>query len=133
MKNQEFTAEQEIKTRFSDVEGIDAAKDELEEIVDFLKQPERYYGSGAKIPRGALLAGKPGTGKTLLARAIAGESNVPFIQCSAANFVEMFVGVGAKRSETFLKSLVRINRASSSSMRSMRWVSSEVRWYASER
>ena len=66
-------------------------------IVDFLKQPDRYFGSGAKIPRGALLAGKPGTGKTLLARAIAGESNVPFIQCSASNFVEMFVGVGAKR------------------------------------
>src|SRR5210317_825181 len=97
LKNQDFTAETEIKTRFSDVEGIDAAKDELEEIVDFLKQPERYFGSGAKIPRGALLTGKPGTGKTLLARAIAGESNVPFIQCSAANFVEMFVGVGAKR------------------------------------
>src|SRR5210317_1308708 len=97
LKTQEFVAEQEIKTRFSDVEGIDAAKDELEEIVDSLKQPERYFGSGARIPRGALLAGKPGTGKTLLARAIAGESNVPFIQCSAANFVEMFVGVGAKR------------------------------------
>ena len=97
LKNQDFNAEKEITTRFSDVEGIDAAKDELEEIVDFLKQPERYFGSGAKIPRGALLAGKPGTGKTLLARAIAGESNVPFIQCSAANFVEMFVGVGAKR------------------------------------
>src|SRR5210317_1741565 len=97
IKNQEFIAETEIKTRFSDVEGIDAAKDELEEIVDFLKQPERYFGSGAKIPRGALLTGKPGTGKTLLARAIAGESNVPFIQCSAANFIEMFVGVGAKR------------------------------------
>ena len=97
LKNQEFKVEEEIETRFSDVEGIDAAKDELEEIVDFLKQPERYFGSGAKIPRGALLAGKPGTGKTLLARAIAGESNVPFIQCSAANFVEMFVGVGAKR------------------------------------
>src|SRR5210317_48015 len=97
IKNQDFTAETEIKTRFSDVEGIDAAKDELEEIVDFLKQPERYFGSGAKIPRGALLAGAPGTGTTILARAIAGESNVPFIQCSAANFVEMFVGVGAKR------------------------------------
>jgi cell division protease FtsH len=97
LKNKEFKVEEEIETRFSDVEGIDAAKDELEEIVDFLKQPERYFGSGAKIPRGALLAGKPGTGKTLLARAIAGESNVPFIQCSAANFVEMFVGVGAKR------------------------------------
>ena len=97
LKNQEFKVEEDIETRFSDVEGIDAAKDELEEIVDFLKQPERYFGSGAKIPRGALLAGKPGTGKTLLARAIAGESNVPFIQCSAVNFVEMFVGVGAKR------------------------------------
>jgi cell division protease FtsH len=97
IKSTEFKTEEDIETRFSDVEGIDAAKDELEEIVDFLKQPERYFGSGARIPRGALLAGKPGTGKTLLARAIAGESNVPFIQCSAANFVEMFVGVGAKR------------------------------------
>src|SRR6056300_1021641 len=97
IKNQEFDMDQEVDTRFSDVEGIDAAKDELEEIVDFLKQPEKYFGSGPKIPRGALLTGKPGTGKTLLARAIAGESNVPFIQCSAANFVEMFVGVGAKR------------------------------------
>lgn len=97
LKSQEFKMEQDVDTRFTDVEGIDAAKDELEEIVDFLKQPERYFGSGAKIPRGALLTGKPGTGKTLLARAIAGESNVPFIQCSAANFVEMFVGVGAKR------------------------------------
>ena len=96
-KSTEFTMDQEVDTRFTDVEGIDSAKEELEEIVDFLKKPERYYGSGAKIPRGALLAGAPGTGKTLLARAIAGESNVPFIQCSAANFVEMFVGVGAKR------------------------------------
>jgi cell division protease FtsH len=97
MKSSEFKMDQEVDTRFKDVEGIDSAKDELEEIVDFLKNPERYFGSGAKIPRGALLAGEPGTGKTLLARAIAGESNVPFIQCSAANFVEMFVGVGAKR------------------------------------
>jgi cell division protease FtsH len=97
IKSTEFTMEQEVTTRFTDVEGIDSAKEELEEIVDFLKKPERYFGSGAKIPRGALLTGAPGTGKTLLARAIAGESNVPFIQCSAANFVEMFVGVGAKR------------------------------------
>jgi cell division protease FtsH len=97
IKSTEFTMDQEVTTRFTDVEGIDSAKEELEEIVDFLKTPERYFGSGAKIPRGALLAGAPGTGKTLLARAIAGESNVPFIQCSAANFVEMFVGVGAKR------------------------------------
>ena len=97
IKSTEFTMDQEVETRFTDVEGIDSAKDELEEIVDFLKNPERYFGSGARIPRGALLAGSPGTGKTLLARAIAGESNVPFIQCSAASFVEMFVGVGAKR------------------------------------
>ena len=97
IKSTDFSMEQEVTTRFTDVEGIDSAKEELEEIVDFLKTPERYYGSGARIPRGALLAGEPGTGKTLLARAIAGESNVPFIQCSAANFVEMFVGVGAKR------------------------------------
>jgi cell division protease FtsH len=97
LKSAEFDMEQAIETRFTDVEGIDSAKYELEEIVDFLKNPERYLGSGAKIPRGALLSGSPGTGKTLLARAIAGESSVPFIQCSAASFVEMFVGVGAKR------------------------------------
>jgi cell division protease FtsH len=97
MKSAEFNMEQEVTTLFKDVEGIDTAKDELEEIVDFLKTPEKYFGSGARIPRGALLAGEPGTGKTLLARAIAGESSVPFIQCSAANFIEMFVGVGAKR------------------------------------
>jgi cell division protease FtsH len=97
LKTKEFIMEDNVSTRFTDVEGIDNAKDELEEIVDFLKNPNRYLGSGAKIPRGALLAGKPGTGKTLLARAIAGESSVPFIQCSAANFIEMFVGVGAKR------------------------------------
>ena len=97
LKSADFDMEQSIETRFTDVEGIDSAKYELEEIVDFLKNPERYLGSGAKIPRGALLSGSPGTGKTLLARAIAGESSVPFIQCSAARFVEMFVGVGAKR------------------------------------
>lgn len=97
MKNKEFIAEESITTRFTDVEGIDTAKEELEEIVDFLRNPERYFGSGAKIPRGALLAGQPGTGKTLLARAVAGESSVPFIQCSGASFIEMFVGVGAMR------------------------------------
>jgi len=96
MKN-DIDVESQIKTRFEDVQGIDSAKDELEEIVDFLKQPEKYFGTGAKIPKGALLTGKPGTGKTLLARAIAGESSVPFIQCSGSSFVEMFVGVGAKR------------------------------------
>ena len=96
-KGSEFEMENEINTRFGDVEGIDNAKEELEELVDFLKFPEKYNGTGARIPKGALLSGAPGTGKTLLARAIAGESNVPFIQCSASSFVEMFVGVGAKR------------------------------------
>ncbi len=96
MKN-DIDVEKQIQTRFEDVQGIDSAKDELEEIVDFLREPEKFFGTGARIPRGALLTGKPGTGKTLLARAIAGESSVPFIQCSGSSFVEMFVGVGAKR------------------------------------
>ena len=89
--------EMDVKTRFADVEGIDAARQELEEIVDFLKNPDKYAVMGAKIPRGCLLTGAPGCGKTLLAKAIAGESDVPFISCSGSSFVEMFVGVGAKR------------------------------------
>jgi cell division protease FtsH len=96
-RNTDFDMDREITTRFEDVEGIDNAKDELAELVDFLKNPGKYAGTGARIPKGALLSGAPGTGKTLLARAIAGESSVPFIQCSASSFVEMFVGVGAKR------------------------------------
>ena len=97
MKDNELDVENEIMTRFDDVQGIDSAKDELQEIVGFLRDPTQYAINGAKIPKGALLTGKPGTGKTLLARAIAGESSVPFIQCSGSSFVEMFVGVGAKR------------------------------------
>ncbi len=97
MGKSDIEIESKILTRFEDVQGIDNAKDELEEIVDFLRKPEKYFGTGAKIPKGALLTGAPGTGKTLLARAIAGESSVPFIQCSGSSFVEMFVGVGAKR------------------------------------
>ena len=97
MGEKEMEIESQITTRFDDVQGIDNAKDELQEIVGFLRDPTQYIVSGAKIPKGALLMGKPGTGKTLLARAIAGESSVPFIQCSGSAFVEMFVGVGAKR------------------------------------
>jgi len=97
MGEKPLDVENEITTRFDDVQGIDNAKDELQEIVGFLRDPTQYIVSGAKIPKGALLTGKPGTGKTLLARAIAGESSVPFIQCSGSSFVEMFVGVGAKR------------------------------------
>lgn len=82
---------------FKDVAGLKEAKQELEEVVDFLKSPKKYLDMGAKIPRGVLLMGPPGTGKTLLARAVAGEANVPFFHISASEFVEMFVGVGAAR------------------------------------
>jgi cell division protease FtsH len=82
---------------FEDVAGIDEAKEELTEIVDFLKTPDKYLKLGARIPRGVLLSGQPGTGKTLLARAVAGEAGVPFFQMSASEFVEMIVGVGASR------------------------------------
>ncbi|MBB6696861.1 ATP-dependent zinc metalloprotease FtsH [Clostridium algidicarnis] len=85
------------KVTFNDVAGADEEKEELEEIVDFLKQPKRYLELGARIPKGVLLIGPPGTGKTLLARAIAGESGVPFFSISGSDFVEMFVGVGASR------------------------------------
>ncbi len=85
------------KVTFNDVAGIDEAKEEVEEIIDFLKDPRKFKRLGGKIPRGALLIGPPGTGKTLLARAIAGEANVPFFTISGSDFVEMFVGVGASR------------------------------------
>ena len=82
---------------FSDVAGVEEAKEELQEIVEFLKFPERFLTLGARIPKGVLLMGPPGTGKTLLARAVAGEAGVPFFSISGSEFVEMFVGVGASR------------------------------------
>ena len=85
------------KVVFSDIAGNDAAKQDLEEVVDFLKHPKKYEALGAKIPKGVLLVGSPGTGKTMLARAVAGEANVPFFSISGSEFVEMFVGVGASR------------------------------------
>ena len=85
------------KTTFKDVAGVDEAKEELQEIIEFLKEPQKFSSLGGKIPKGVLLIGPPGTGKTLLARAIAGEANVPFFSISGSDFVEMFVGVGASR------------------------------------
>ncbi len=96
-------AEGDIKTRFADVAGVDEAKAELVEVVDFLKNPQKYTDIGGKIPKGVLLVGPPGTGKTLLARAVAGEANVPFFKMSGADFVEMFVGVGAARVRDLFK------------------------------
>ena len=93
----------ETGVKFEDVAGIDEAKEELTEIVDFLKAPERFVRVGAKIPRGVLLTGPPGTGKTLMAKALAGESGVPFIQSSASEFIELFVGVGASRVRDIFK------------------------------
>ena len=93
----------QMRVTFADVAGIDEAEDELHEIVDFLKRPERYARLGARIPRGVMLYGSPGTGKTLLARAVAGEANVPFFSSSASEFVEAIVGVGASRVRDLFK------------------------------
>jgi cell division protease FtsH len=94
---------QESKIKFKDVAGVDEAKDELVEIVDFLKDPSKFTDAGARIPKGVLLYGEPGTGKTLLAKAIAGEAAVPFFSISGSNFVEMYVGIGASRVRDLFK------------------------------
>ena len=96
-KAQVFDKDNAMKVTFADVAGLSEAKTEIEEIVEFLKNPGRYTDLGGKIPKGALLVGPPGTGKTLLAKAVAGEANVPFFSMSGSDFVEMFVGVGASR------------------------------------
>ncbi len=98
-----FDAESNVSINFDSVAGLDEAKVELKEIVDFLKNPKKYTELGAKIPKGALLVGPPGTGKTLLAKAIAGEAKVPFFSMSGSDFVEMFVGVGASRVRDLFK------------------------------
>lgn len=102
-KAQLFDKEKSVKVTFEDVAGLEGAKEEVQEIVDFLKKPEKYTELGAKIPKGALLVGPPGTGKTLLARAVAGEAKVPFFSLSGSDFVEMFVGVGASRVRDLFK------------------------------
>ncbi len=98
-----FDKDQKVSTNFKDVAGLAEAKQEIEEIVEFLKSPEKYTKLGGKIPKGALLVGPPGTGKTLLAKAVAGEANVPFFSMSGSDFVEMFVGVGASRVRDLFK------------------------------
>lgn len=98
-----FDEKTDVKTTFKDVAGLEGAKEEVQEIVDFLKNPEKYTSLGGKIPKGALLVGPPGTGKTLLAKAVAGEAKVPFFSLSGSDFVEMFVGVGASRVRDLFK------------------------------
>jgi cell division protease FtsH len=98
-----FDEKADIKTTFKDVAGLEGAKEEVQEIVDFLKNPTKYTKLGGKIPKGALLVGQPGTGKTLLAKAVAGEAKVPFFSLSGSDFVEMFVGVGASRVRDLFK------------------------------
>lgn len=98
-----FDQNTDVKTSFKNVAGLEGAKEEVQEIVDFLKQPEKYTSLGGKIPKGALLVGPPGTGKTLLAKAVAGEAKVPFFSLSGSDFVEMFVGVGASRVRDLFK------------------------------
>jgi len=98
-----FDANSQVKVTFKDVAGLEGAKEEVQEIVDFLKNPKKYTTLGGKIPKGALLIGSPGTGKTLLAKAVAGEAKVPFFSLSGSDFVEMFVGVGASRVRDLFK------------------------------
>jgi cell division protease FtsH len=98
-----FDKDTKVKTTFKDVAGLEGAKEEVQEIVDFLKNPGKYTALGGKIPKGALLVGLPGTGKTLLAKAVAGEAGVPFFSLSGSDFVEMFVGVGASRVRDLFK------------------------------
>ena len=116
-----FTGDQPTVT-FEDVAGAEEAKEDLKEIVEFLKEPEKFIQLGARIPKGVLLVGSPGTGKTLLAKAVSGEAGVPFFSISGSEFVEMFVGVGASRVRDLLIKRNDIHRASSSWMKLTRWV-----------
>lgn len=97
------------KVTFDKVAGLSEEKEELEEIVDFLKNPGKYVELGARIPKGVILVGPPGTGKTLIAKAVAGEAGVPFFSISGSDFVEMFVGVGASRVRDLLKKRRRMH------------------------
>jgi cell division protease FtsH len=113
--------EDQITTTFADVAGVDEAKEDVQELVEFLRDPSKFQKLGGRIPRGVLMVGQPGTGKTLLAKAIAGEAKVPFFSISGSDFVEMFVGVGASRVRDMFDQAKKQRRASSSSTRSMPW------------
>lgn len=97
--------QREKKIKFDDVAGLDEEKEEMIEIVDFLKKPEKFKKMGARVPKGVLLYGKPGTGKTLISKAIAGEAGVPFISMSGSEFIEMFAGLGASRVRKFMQEI----------------------------
>jgi cell division protease FtsH len=115
-----YDAERDERVTFDDVAGIDEVENELAKIIDFLKSPEKYTRLGGTAPKGVLLVGPPGTGKTLLARAVAGEAGVPFFSMSAAEFVEMIVGVGAARVRDLFKQRTSTHPRSSSSTSSTR-------------
>ena len=114
-----MSTDRDKKVTFANVAGLKEEKEELEEIVDFLKEPKKYIQVGARIPKGVLLVGPPGTGKTLLAKAVAGEAGVPFFTISGSDFVEMFVGVGASRVRDLFEERRKMRRVLSLSMRSM--------------
>ena len=116
-----MSTDSDRKITFAEVAGLQEEKEELEEIVDFLKSPKKYIQVGARIPKGVLLVGPPGTGKTLLAKAVAGEAGVPFFTISGSDFVEMFVGVGASRVRDLLTRRKDMRPALYLLMRSMRW------------
>lgn len=122
-----MSGEGQVHVNFSDVAGEDEAKEELAEVVDFLKNPGRYTAIGAKIPKGVLLVGPPGTGKTLLAKAVAGEAKVPFFSISGSDFVEMFVGVGASRVRDLFAQAKKMRPVLYLLMKLMRLAASAVR------
>ena len=121
-----MSVEGENKVTFDNVAGCDEEKAELEELVQFLKAPQKFTDLGARIPKGVLLVGPPGTGKTLLAKAVAGEAGVPFFSISGSDFVEMFVGVGASRVRDLFEQAKKNSPVSCSSMKSTLWVVAEV-------
>ena len=128
--NAHLSSENDKKILFRDVAGLEEEKEDLAEVVDFLKAPEKYTRVGARIPKGVLLVGPPGTGKTLLAKAVAGEAGVPFFSISGSDFVEMFVGVGHPVSVTCLKRARPMRRALFLSTRSTPWRGAEEQEWA---